>query len=214
MKTYSVVVVDDHLLMSQAIASLVDSFEEFKVLFICNSGQEFLDKLKVCDELPDIVLIDISMPGLNGIQTTQLVTEIYPRINILALTVIEDENAIIKMLKSGAKGYLLKDIEKSELEIALIDVMTQGYYHTKDVSKVLIKSLIGDPDGSKVDLKHTELEFIKYVCSEMTYKEIAKNMYRSPKTIDGYRDTLFKKLHVKNKIGLVMYAIKNNIYTP
>ena len=90
--------VDDHLLMSQAIASLVDSFEEFKVLFICNTGQGFLDKLKTCDELPDIVLIDISMPGLNGIQTTQLVTEIYPRINILALTVIEDENSIIKML--------------------------------------------------------------------------------------------------------------------
>lgn len=154
------------------------------------------------------------MPGLNGIQTTQLVTEIYPRINILALTVIEDENSIIKMLKSGAKGYLLKDIEKSELEIALIEVMTQGYYHTRDVSNVLIKSLIGDPDGSKVDLKNTELEFIKYVCSEMTYKEIAKNMYRSPKTIDGYRDTLFKKLQVKNKIGLVIYAIKNNIYTP
>jgi DNA-binding NarL/FixJ family response regulator len=214
MKTYSVVVVDDHLLMSQAIASLVDSFEEFKVLFICNTGQGFLDKLKTCDELPDIVLIDISMPGLNGIQTTQLVTEIYPRINILALTVIEDENSIIKMLKSGAKGYLLKDIEKSELEIALIEVMTQGYYHTRDVSNVLIKSLIGDPDGSKVDLKNTELEFIKYVCSEMTYKEIAKNMYRSPKTIDGYRDTLFKKLQVKNKIGLVIYAIKNNIYTP
>lgn len=200
MKTYSVVVVDDHLFMSQAIASLVNSFEEFKVLFICNNGQEFLDKLKVCDELPDIVLIDISMPGLNGIQTTQLVTEVYPRIIILALTVIEDENAIIKMLKSGAKGYLLKDIEKSELEIALIEVMTQGYYHTKYVSNALIKSLIGDSDDSKVNLKHTELEFIKYVCSEMTYKEIAKSMYRSPKTIDGYRDTLFKKLQVKNKI--------------
>ena len=214
MKTYSVVIVDDHVLIAQAIANLVNSFEDFNVMYICNNGEEFLNKLKESLQLPDIVLMDIAMPVLNGMQTTQIVNEIYPRINILALTVIEDENAIINMLKAGAKGYLLKDIEKSELEIALIEVMTQGYYHTKNVSNILIKSLIGDPNMSKVSLKKNEIEFIKYVCSELTYKEIAKNMYRSPKTIDGYRDTLFKKLHVKNKIGLVLYAIKNKLFTP
>ncbi len=214
MKTYSVVVVDDHVLLAQAIANLVDSFEDFKVLYICNNGEEFLNKLKESIQLPDIVLMDISMPILNGIQTTQIVNEIYPNIKILALTVIEDENAIIKMLKAGAKGYLLKDIEKSELENALKEVMIQGYYHTKNVSNALLKSLIGDSNISNISLKKNEIEFIKYVCSELTYKEIAKNMYRSPKTIDGYRDTLFKKLHVKNKIGLVLYAIKNKLFTP
>lgn len=214
MKTYTVVVVDDHVLLSQAIADLVNSFEDFRTMYICNNGQELLDRLKESDEQPDIVLMDISMPVLNGIQTAQLITEIYPRINILALTVIEDENAVIKMLKAGAKGYLLKDIEKSELEIALIEVMTQGYYHTKNVSKVLLKSLRGESETSKIKLKQNELEFIRCVCSEMTYKEIAKNMYRSPKTIDGYRDALFKKLRVKNKIGLVMYAIKHKLFTP
>jgi len=185
MKTYSVVIVDDHVLIEQAIANLVNSFEDFNVMYICNNGEEFLNKLKESLQLPDIVLMDIAMPVLNGMQTTQIVNEIYPRINILALTVIEDENAIINMLKAGAKGYLLKDIEKSELEIALIEVMTQGYYHTKNVSNVLIKSLIGDPNISKISLKKNEIEFIKYVCSELTYKEIAINMYRSPKTIDG-----------------------------
>ncbi|WP_299551303.1 response regulator transcription factor [Seonamhaeicola sp.] len=214
MKTYSVVIVDGHVLLSQAIAHLVDSFEEFETLYICNNGQELLDKLKQNSVLPDIVLMDICMPELNGIQTTQLVSEIYPRINILALTADEDEHSIINMLRAGAKGYLFKSIEKSELEIALVDVITQGYHHTKNVSDVLIKFLMGESESKKVNLKQQELQFIRYVCSEMTYKEIAKSMYRSPKTIDGYRDALFKKLQVKNKIGLVMYAIKHKLYTP
>lgn len=214
MKTYSVVVVDDHVLLSQAITGLVESFDQFRVSFACRNGQDFLDRLKASVELPDLVLMDISMPVLNGIQTTQIISEVYPSVKVVALTILKEENTIIKMLKAGAKSYLLKDIEKEELEMALTDVMTKGYYHTKMVSDILVKSLIGESSEKKIDLKHQEVEFIKYVCSELTYKEIAENMYRSPKTIDGYRDTLFKKLQVRNKIGLVKYAIKNKLFTP
>ncbi|GAB1855925.1 response regulator transcription factor [Flavobacteriaceae bacterium MHTCC 0001] len=211
MTTYKIAVVEDHLLLSQAIASLVNSFKAFKVLYTCKNGKELLTKLKTPTNIPDIILMDVNMPILNGIETTEIVKKEYPNIKVLALSVEENDDTIIKMLKAGAKGYLLKDVEKDILEIALLETIEKGYYHTKDVSDVLVKSLTED-DSSKIQLKSREIEFITHVCSELTYKEIAEKMFLSPKTIDGYRDNLFQKLNVKNRIGLVLYAIKNGIY--
>lgn len=211
MKTYSVVIVEDHKLLSQAIAGLVNSFEEFKVSYLCYNGKELLTKFKIPENRPDIVLIDVNMPILNGIETTRIITQEYPNVRVIALSVVEDEATIINMLKVGAKGYLLKDIEKNILEIALKEVIKNGYYYTQDVSHILVNSLNGK-DTSKIELKEREIEFIKYACSEMTYKEISEKMFLSPKTIDGYRDSLFQKLHLKNRIGLVLYAIKHKIF--
>lgn len=212
MKTHSVVIVEDHMLLSQAIASLVNSFENFKVSYLCKNGQEFIDHLKSGNTIPDIVLMDINMPILNGIETTTWVTEHHPNIDVLGLSIEEDERTIIQMLRAGAKGYLMKDVEKSVLEMALNEVVKNGFYHSKNVTNILLGSLHGN--GSKVNLKDNEIEFMKLVCTEMTYKQIADQMCLSPKTIDGYRDSLFEKLHVKNRIGLVIYAIKNKIYIP
>ncbi len=211
MKPHTVVIVEDHILLSQAIASLVNSFEDFNVLFTCKNGQELLTKLKTPSNIPDIILMDVNMPILNGIETTEIIKNEYPKIKVIALSVEENDTTIIKMLKAGAKGYLLKDVEKDVLELALIETIKHGYYHTKDVSNILINSL-SDDNSSKIRLKDREIEFIIHTCSEMTYKEIAEKMFLSPKTIDGYRDTLFQKLNVKNRIGLVLYAIKNGIY--
>ncbi|TXE15018.1 response regulator transcription factor [Seonamhaeicola algicola] len=211
MKTYSVVIVEDHKLLSQAIAGLVNSFEEFKVSYLCYNGKELLTKFKIPENRPDIVLIDVNMPILNGIETTRIITQEYPDVRVIALSVVEDEATIINMLKVGAKGYLLKDIEKNILEIALKEVIKNGYYYTQDVSHILVNSLNGK-DTSIIKLKEREIEFIKYACSEMTYKEISEKMFLSPKTIDGYRDSLFQKLHLKNRIGLVLYAIKHKIF--
>ncbi|GGD11499.1 response regulator transcription factor [Hyunsoonleella pacifica] len=211
MKTHKIVVVEDHTLLSQAIASLVNSFEGFQVLYTCKNGMELLTKLKTPANIPDIILMDVNMPILNGIETTEALKNEYPKIKVLALSVEENDDTIIKMLKAGAKGYLLKDVEKDILEIALLETIERGYYHTKDVSDVLVKSLTND-DSDKIQLKERELEFIKLVCSELTYREIADKMFLSPKTIDGYRDNLFQKLNAKNRIGLVLYAIKNGIY--
>ncbi|NMH88772.1 response regulator transcription factor [Flavivirga algicola] len=211
MKAHTVVIVEDHILLSQAIASLVNSFEDFNVLYTCKNGQELLTKLKTPSNIPDIILMDVNMPILNGIETTGIIKNEYPKIKVIALSVEENDTTIIKMLKAGAKGYLLKDVEKDVLELALIETIKHGYYHTKDVSNILINSL-SDDYSSKIQLKDREIEFIIHTCSEMTYKEIAEKMFLSPKTIDGYRDTLFQKLNVKNRIGLVLYAIKNGIY--
>jgi len=157
--------------------------------------------------------MDINMPIMNGIETTIALKEEYPQVNVLALSVEEDEKTILKMLRAGAKGYLLKDTEKSILENALIEVQETGFYHTKDVTNLLLGSL-NPKKENKVILKEREMEFIKHACTEKTYKEIASDMFLSPKTIEGYRDSIFEKLHLKNRTGLVIYAIKNKIFIP
>ncbi|WP_438829903.1 response regulator [Candidatus Ulvibacter alkanivorans] len=213
MMKYTVVVVDDHNLLSQAIGGLISDFEDFEVLYLCSNGKELLDKLKNPKNIPDIVLMDVNMPIMNGIETTTILREEYPQIKVLALSIEEDENIILKMLRAGAKGYLMKDTRKSELKNALSEVMEKGYYHTNTVAKVLVNSLKTEKTGVSA-LKEREIEFIKHACTEKTYKEIADEMCLSYKTIEGYRNALFEKLNLRNRTGLVIYAIKNKIYTP
>jgi len=210
---YSVVVVDDHALLSQAIGGLVDSFEQFTVLYTCMNGQELLDKLKNPKNIPDVVLMDVNMPILNGIETTAHLYQDFPQIKVLALSIEEDETVILKMLRAGAKGYLMKDVKKGELQHALLEVIEKGFHHTNTVTKVLVESL-SNKEGSEAVLKERELEFIKHACTEMTYKEIADVMFLSPKTIEGYRNAIFEKLNLRNRTGLVIYAIKHKIFTP
>lgn len=212
MKTYSVVIIEDHTLLSQAITDVVNNFEKFKVAFSCKNGADFIEKIAT-HPLPDIVLMDINMPIMNGIETTKWISENYPDIYVLALTVEEDENTILKMIRAGAKGYLLKDVDKKTLEHALLKTIEMGFYHSNIVVDVLVNSVTGKSNSEEF-LKENEIEFMKLLCTEMTYKEIANKMCLSPKTIDGYRDNLFVKLNVKNRIGLVIYAIKHKIFTP
>lgn len=206
-----IVVVDDHTLLSQAISGLVNSFEDFEVLYTCKNGKELIDQLRFPDKHPDIILMDVNMPIMDGIETTTYLNEHHPDILVLALSVEEDDHTILKMIRAGAKGYLLKDTEKSVLEKALKELTSNGYYHTNTVSKLLVKSL----EGSSADtLKEREIEFIKHACTEMTYNEIAEVMFLSPKTVQGYRDSVFSKLNLKNRTGLVIYALKKGLFKP
>jgi len=212
---YSVVVVDDHNLLSEAIAGMVNTFDKFKVLYTCKNGQEVEEKFKASPRnVPDIVLVDVNMPVRNGIDTTEWIVNHYPYVHVMALSVEDANNTILKMLKAGAVGYLLKDTKKEVLEKALLELMENGFYHTRNVTNLLLDSVSGKNSASNVTFKENELKFMRLACSELTYKEIAEKMFLSPKTIDGYRDSLFTKLDVKNRVGMVMYAIKNKIYTP
>jgi DNA-binding NarL/FixJ family response regulator len=214
MNEFSVVIVDDHTLLSQAIQTMVNTFDRFKVLYTCKNGQELVFKFSnLPDQIPDVVLMDINMPIMNGIEATEWIAKMHSDVNVMALSVEDDDTTVLKMLKAGAVGYLLKDTEKSVLENALIEIVENGFYHTKNVTNLLMKSISGAIDN-QILLKERELEFLKLACSELTYKEVADKMCLSPKTIDGYRNNLFVKLNVKNRVGLVMYAIKNKIYTP
>lgn len=209
MKKHKVAIVEDYKLLAQAIAGVVNSFDNFEVIFTCENGKHLTETISE-KNLPDIILMDINMPIMNGIETTIWLKKNFPNVHVLALSVEDDEKTILEMIKSGADGYLLKDVDKNILENALSSIIETGIYYTKMVNEAILHSL----NKEKEQLKDTEITFLKLICTELTYKEIAEKMHLSPKTIDGYRDQLFVKLNVKNRIGLVLFAIKNKIYIP
>jgi DNA-binding NarL/FixJ family response regulator len=211
MKTNEVIIVDDHVLFARSLASLVDSYEDYSVKFTFQNGAELVDKLAAGMSLPAIILLDVKMPVMDGIATMKWLKKHQPDAKVLALSMEDDEHTILSMLRSGAKGYLLKDIQPTLLKKALDTVVDQGYFHTEQVANTLMKSLNGSGEKEQIQLKDNEIRFIKLACEEKTYKEIAEEMFLSPKTIDGYRQHLFEMLGVKNRIGLVMYAIKHKI---
>ncbi|PKA84423.1 LuxR family two component transcriptional regulator [Ulvibacter sp. MAR_2010_11] len=210
-KEHTIAIVDDHLLFAGSLEKLIDSFDGFKVLYHVKNGVELQQKIKSNSQLPDIVLLDINMPVMDGFETVEWLTENQPSIMVLALSMDDDERTILKMLRRGAKGYLLKDIHPDNLQEALHEVMEKGYYHSEKVANTLLHSLQPGLLNNELVLKENEITFLQLACSEMTYKEIAGIMNLSPKTIDGYRQDLFQKLSVKNRVGLVIYALKNNI---
>lgn len=210
-KAHNVVIVDDHLLFAGSLEKLIHSFTGFNVLFHAKNGIDLQQKLKLENEKPDIILLDINMPVMNGHETVIWLTEHHPDIKVLALSMEDDEDVILRMLCNGAKGYLLKDIHPDKLKEALDEVIEKGYYHSEKVAATLLHSLNNDQKDNTPTFKENEITFMKLACSEMTYKEIAEIMNLSPKTIDGYRQELFNKLHIKNRVGLVLYALKNDI---
>ena len=207
-KKIKVVLVDDHILLRNGLRGLIDSFNNCTVLYEANNGKDFINKLKA-EQIPDIVLMDINMPEMDGYETTLWVKNNHPEIKVLALSMYDNENAIIRMLRAGVKGYILKDCDPPELEYAINSIMTSGFYYTENVTGKLV-SIVSKKDSDD-ELNEREITFLKLVCSELTYKEIADKMYKGVRTIDGYRDALFEKLNVKTRIGLVLYAIKNGI---
>lgn len=211
--TIKVALVDDHVLLRNGLAGLVNSFDGYEVLFEANNGSDFQKKIKE-DNLPDMVLMDINMPELDGYATAQWLKQTYPLIKVLALSMYDNETAIIRMFKAGAKGYILKDSEPNELKAALDSITNRGYYYSELVTGKLIHSINKSDDDAVSNankLTEREVDFLKLACSEMTYKEIASQMHLSPRTIDGYRDALFEKLNIKTRTGLAIYAIKNSL---
>jgi two-component system invasion response regulator UvrY len=209
-----IVLVDDHVLLRNGLANLVRDLG-YDVLFEADNGSDFISKLEK-NEIPDVVLLDINMPKKDGYETALWLKQNHPDVKILALSMYDDENAIIRMLKNGARGYILKDTEPAELRAALEALVTKGFYYSEMVTGRLIHSIntMDDDDHASKNLfglNEREIEFLKLASTEMTYKEIAEKMFLSPRTIDGYRDALFEKLNLKSRVGLVVFAIKNGI---
>jgi DNA-binding NarL/FixJ family response regulator len=214
MEKIKVALADDHVLLRNGLAGLVTKLG-YDVVFESNNGKDLVSKLNK-EDLPDIILMDINMPEMDGYDATLWIKNNYPLVNVLALSMYDDENAIIRMLKNGAKGYIMKDADPMELKKAIDDVITKGVHYSELVTGRLLHSIyqVDEPNnGTKqmLNLNEREIEFLKLASTEMTYKEIADNMHLSPRTIDGYRDALFEKLNIRNRVGLVLFAIKHSI---
>lgn len=211
----TIALADDHVLLRKGLASLVQNLG-YSVLFEADNGQDMIDKL-LAGAAPDIVMLDINMPVKDGYETAKWIREHKPDIKILTLSMYDDETAIIRMLKNGARGYILKDSEPGELRAALDAVVNKGFYYSEMVTGRLVHSIAGQegdqqPMNKILGLNDRETTFLKLACTEMSYKEIASEMNLSPRTIDGYRDALFEKLNLKTRTGLVVYAIRHGIY--
>lgn len=204
---------DDHVLLRQGLANLIQDFGDYNILFQVDNGKDLISEIDK-KNIPDIVLLDINMPIMDGYETALWLKENFPEIKVLALSMYDDERSIIRMFRAGVKGYVLKDCEPGELKQALIAIDKKGFYYSDMISGVFLNSINKkqqDTLEDELNLTNKEVTFLKLCSTEMTYKEIASEMNQSPRTIDGYRDELCAKLGVKTRIGLVMYAIKTGI---
>lgn len=208
-----VALVDDHVLLRKGLADYIRTLKDYDVIIEASDGRDFIRSI-VPEQKPEIVLLDVHMPRMNGYDTAAWLTRNYPEIKILALSVSDGEYSVLRMLRNGAKGYVLKDIDPKEFNIALSELVQKGFYYSGFVTGKLMDSLdaLQSPKvETTTTLSDRELDFLRFACSEMTYKEIAGKMYLSVRTIDGYRDALFEKLKVKTRVGLVMYAIRSGL---
>jgi DNA-binding NarL/FixJ family response regulator len=209
-----VVVVDDHLLIAKAISGIIEHFDNYEVLYEVENGKVLFERLQQPANIPDIVLLDISMPVMNGFETALRLKQEYPAIHVMALSMQDDDQSLIKMIKNGARGYLNKNVHPIELGRALDDLFSRGFYYPDWATSKIVTSIISnnEPKNKKDKKLNTrEIEFLNYACSELTYKEISEKMYISPRTVESYRDNLFEKLGLKTRVGLVLYAIRNGI---
>ncbi len=208
--------VDDHKLFRKGLISLIEMVSKtFTILFEADNGIELKQKIDA-HNLPNIVLMDVNMPLMDGFASVQWLAENHPQVKVLVVSMIEKEETIVRMLKLGVRGYLCKDVEPNEIGEALQAVASKGYYYTDFITGKLVHSLQFDnqekPNHLSLDLLNDkEKDFLKWASSELTYAEIADKMFVSPKTIDGYRNSLFEKLKAKSRVGLALYAVRSGL---
>jgi DNA-binding NarL/FixJ family response regulator len=207
-KKIAIAIVDDHTLFRSGLANLLEEFDEIEVVFEAIHGRDLQEKLTHHKPIA-VVLMDISMPIMDGYTSTRWLKANYPDINILALSMFEEEKAIIEMLKAGAGGYLLKESKPSDLLAAIQTIEEKGFYINDLVSGRLLSTLKKEP--IKIAFTEKELIFLQFCSTDTTYKEIAIEMNVSHRTVDNYRESLFIKLNLNSRIGLVVYGIKNGL---
>ena len=215
-KPIKIAMVDDHILLRDALATVIDRFDNCKVILLAAHGKELLEKLQP-EDLPDLVILDLNMPEMDGYETAKYLRVTYPEIYVLILTMYDSEITLLRLLQAGARGFLKKDIHPGELNLAIQSVISSGYFYSYNSAGKLVnlfkKDKSNNNQADRLTLSENEMVFLKLASTDMTYKEIATVMKISPRTIDNYRDALFVKLNVKSRVGLAIYAIKSGVVT-
>lgn len=210
--------VEDQLLFRQGMKAILSSWNNLEVAFESADGYSVIDKLKTTNPIPDVMLVDLSLPASNGAEfngrdVTVALLKHYPEVKIIILSGHSDENFIAQMIEFGAHGYLVKDSDPNEVYEAIISVHTRGSYINERALKALQKTAQRKDRSSMINSQLTkrELEIMELICRQFTSEEIAEKLFISVKTVNGHRINLMEKTGAKNIAGLVIYAIKNNI---
>lgn len=202
----TVAIADDHRIFCDSLEALINDFEGFRVVWCAQDGEQTIERFKPSQSPPDILLLDINMPVKTGIEVAEWLFQQALPVHILALTMENDDNNVIRMLQYGVKGYLLKSISAEELFNALQSVIKYGFYYTPLITRQISNQLALKNKNQALELKDREKELLQYMCTEMSYFEIAEKMFLSESTVDTYRSRLFEKFNVKNRIGLLLKA--------
>jgi len=214
--SYKIIIADDHILLRDALINLLNNYEEFTVIAKAGNGEEVIQAFENSAK-PDLVLMDLNMPKMDGYETSKWMSLHQPTVKIVILTMYDSEIALIRLLQAGVHGFLKKDIHPEELKNALLAIAAGEYYYSNHSTAKLVSYFRKKPDSlnnlEKLMLTDTEIEFLKLASTDKTYKEIAHIMQMTPRHIDNYRDSLFVKLDVKSRVGLAIYAVKNGIVT-
>ena len=198
---------DDHVVVRKGIIAILQSLGGIVVDADASNGRELIERLEALPRLPHICMLDINMPVMNGFDTIVALKKRWPALRILVLTIFETEHYIIRMIRNGANGYLLKSCDPDEIKRALTEIHQYGSYHSTQApvhfTRAIQQNLIRLPS-----LTEKEATLLKYACTDLTYAEIAVKMKTTPRSVEGYRDSIFKKLQVSSRVGLALYAVQ------
>lgn len=214
MDVIKVAIADDHKIFRKGVILSLRPFTNIKFVLEAENGNELLEGIAAAE--PDVVLMDLRMPGKDGIETTKVLSKNFPQIHIIVLSMYEDERFVSHLMENGANGYLLKNAEPSEIRKAIMDVHEKGYYLNSFVNRILLKKAHSKQKvvpslNREITLSDKERDVLKYICMEFTAQEIAQKMEISPRTVEAIKDRLMEKFGSKNTAGLVFFAVRNNL---
>lgn len=211
-----IAIADDHALFRRGMVSLLNSVPEFEVLYEAGNAQELIEKLP--SQMPDLVIMDLKMPVMDGMKGTEVIREHWPALKVLVVSMIDEDHFVSHLMELGANGYLLKDADPDEVETAIKTIINEDYYYGPFLSKVMHRRMVERTKKKQpsftnnIQLTEREIEIIKLICEGLTTTQIADKVYLSPRTVDGHRNSIMDKLGVKNTAGVVVYAVKNQLY--
>jgi DNA-binding NarL/FixJ family response regulator len=209
-----IAIADDYKIFREGLKVGLSADDKLKVVLEADNGEELLKGLETVK--PDVVLMDLKMPIMDGMEATKEIRKRFPELKVLVVSMYEDDKFIIHLMENGANGYLLKNAEPAEISRSIYSVYENGYYFNDLVNKALLKKLVLKNNlkpsfNQNIDLTEREQEVLKMICEEKTAAEIAKEIFLSPRSVEGIRQRLIEKIGVRNTAGLVMFAVKNGL---
>ncbi len=220
MKTIKIAIADDQVLFRKGMVNIINTFPEMEIVLEASDGQELLESIANILQVPDVVLLDLSMPRLNGIDTAKIILEKHKDLKVIILSVYSEDRFVTHLMELGVNAYLFKNVEPEEVERAIRSVLEKDYYFNEAFLLAMRKRMTGKKprlliqDNIPSLLSQRELEVLDLICKQFTAHEIGEKLFISTRTVDGHRNNLLEKTGMKNTAGLVVFSIKNNLIDP